>query len=78
MQKWQNLTQFLAANQKNQNQNPDTRLVGDIYKELETKLDQQVNVKNFVLEKNNLFQPHFPILFSFRSLSHRVSCELKD
>ena len=51
MQKWQNLTQFLAANQKNQNQNPDTRLVGDIYKELETKLDQQVNVKHFVLKK---------------------------
>ena len=41
MQKWQNLAQFLSA--KNQNQKPDTRLVGDIYNELETKLDLQVN-----------------------------------
>jgi hypothetical protein len=37
MQKWQ---QFLSA--RNQNQSPDTKLIGDIYKELETKLDLQV------------------------------------
>ncbi len=41
MQKWQTLTKFL--NDQNQTR-PDTRLVGDIYKELETKLDQQVQI----------------------------------
>lgn len=58
MQKWQTLTQFL----KEQNQTrPDTRLVGDIYKELETKLDQQdADQKKKVAEKNDVIKTKKP------------------
>ncbi len=42
LQKWENLQQFLSKRNS-----PDTKLVGNIYSELESKLELQVKASMF-------------------------------